>query len=245
MEKMRDIPDQSIDLILTDPPYGTTPCEWDKALPLKDLWTHLNRIIKPKGVIAMFGIEPFSSALRLSNIESYKYDWFWKKPKSLGANFAHSKNSPIKVVENICIFSRAKILHAGRGENRMAYNPQGLVKFDKIIKERMPSKIDSFRKNVERPSHREHIQEFTNYPGNVIEMDFSTDERKKRYHPTQKPLNLLEFLVKTYTHEGDTVLDFTMGSGSTGVACLNTGRKFIGIEKDDGYYRISQERLAR
>jgi site-specific DNA-methyltransferase (adenine-specific) len=183
--------------------------------------------------------------LRLSNIANYKYDWKWKKSKSLGANFAHAKNAPIKVIEDIVVFSRSKIQHKTKNTNRMEYNPQGLIVFNKVVNDRMPSKVDLFRKQIERPSHKAFIQEFTNYPSNVLEIGFESKERKDRFHPTQKPVALLEYLINTYSKEGDTVLDFTMGSGSTGVACRNTGRDFIGIELDKAYFETAKMRIAQ
>lgn len=244
LELMKNIPDQSVDMVLTDPPYGTTACKWDVVIPFDPMWTELKRIIKPNGAICLFGSEPFSSHLRLSNLEMFKYDFKWIKNRNLGANFAHSANSPIRVIEDIAVFSRGKIAHKGESDSRMFYNPQGLKPCRQVERRRMPEKITAFRLNIARPSHSQYIREWTNFPDNTINIDFCKEEKKKnRLHPTQKPVALLEYLVKTYTFEGETVLDFTMGSGSTGVACKNLNRNFIGIEKDDKYFEIAQKRI--
>lgn len=245
LEKMKEIPDKSVDLVLTDPPYGTTACKWDSVIPFEPMWKELKRIMKNgRSAIVLFGSEPFSSRLRLSNTEMFKYDWKWIKNRNLGANFAHSANSPIKIIEDVCVFSTGKIAHKGKHDNRMTYNPQDLKPCKQIERRRMPEKITAFRHNIARPSHSEYVREWTNYPDNTLTHDFSKGEKKKdRLHPTQKPVALLEYLIKTYTLEGETVLDFTMGSGSTGVACKNTGRNFIGIERDDKYFEIAKNRI--
>jgi len=225
LEKMKDIPDGSVDLILTDPPYGTTACKWDSVIPFEPMWAQLKRIIKGNGAIVLFGSEPFSSALRMSNIKAYKYDWVWNKKK--GGNPLLAKKQPIKITETISVF---------------AYG--GCVYYP-IMQPR--------DKAVNRGSNRGRVSETTNncfsenkqythyYPKNIIE--FSNADQSSRFHPTQKPIALLEYLIRTYTNDGETVLDFTMGSGSTGVACMNTNRRFIGIELDAGYFKIAEKRI--
>lgn len=238
LELMKDIPDKSVDCIITDPPYGTTDCKWDSVIPFEPMWEQLNRIIKDNGAIVLFGSEPFSSALRMSNIKHYKYDWIWRKNTSTG--FQHAKNMPLKNYEIISVFSNGSMGHKNLlGDRRMVYNPQGIVKVDKISKN---TKNKWGNIAGERPSHKEtFVTEYENYPLMVLE--YHTE--KKTVHPTQKPVALLEYLIKTYTKENETVLDFTMGSGSTGVACVNTNRNFIGIEKDDKYFEIAKNRIEQ
>ena len=236
LELMKDIPDGSVDLVLTDPPYGTTACKWDSVIPFEPMWEQLNRIIKPNGAICLFGSEPFSSALRISNIKHFKYDWIWEKSRALG--FTHCKNKPMNKYENISVFSFAKVKHEGQ-ENRMRYFPQGLIPFGKEVNGVKACDADFSGHKFGRKSHKRYIQEFTNYPTNIL--NFANEGKTE--HPTQKPVPLLEYLIRTYTNEGETVLDFTMGSGSTGVACVNTNRNFIGIELDEGYFNIAKKRI--
>ena len=221
LELMKSIPDGSVDMVLTDPPYGTTACKWDSVIPFEPMWAELKRVIKPNGAIVLFGSEPFSSALRMSNIKNYKYDWVWQKSPT---GFLNAKKMPMKSVENIIVFY-----------NKLpTYNPQGITKIKNKTIRNHSTKIE--RTQIGLSTHnggrlREtYIQSFTGYPNQTLM--FSND---KGLHPTQKPVSLLEYLIKTYTNEGETVLDFTMGSGSTGVACVNTTRNFIGIELDDEY----------
>lgn len=238
LERMKEIPDGSVDLVLTDPPYGTTACKWDSVISFDLMWEELKRIIKPNGAIVLFGSEPFSSKLRCSNLEMFKYDWIWEKSK--GSNFTHAKNMPIKFHETISVFSKGKTIHKSQSANRMPYNPQGLIKVDK--KWSRPKKYNTEHK-LSRESHKlERVIEFENYPKSILKFT-NSDNRERGLHPTQKPVALLEYLIKTYTNEGETVLDFTFGSGSTGVACLNTNRKFIGIEMDANYYDVACDRL--
>lgn len=233
--EMKDIPDKSIDMILCDLPYGTTNCKWDSSVPLGELWKEYNRIIKTNGVIALFGTEPFSTYLRLNNIKAFKYDWIWKKTTATG--FQHAKNMPLKNYEIISIFSNGSMGHKNLlGEKRMPYNPQGIIRVDKVSK---PSK-NPYNLLGKRPSYKdEFITEFINYPTMVLE--FPKDRIK--LHSAQKPVALLEYLIKTYTNEGDLVLDNACGSGSTCVACVNTNRHYIGIEKEKEYYDISVNRV--
>lgn len=235
--EMATIADKSIDMILCDLPYGTTACKWDSIIPFQPLWTHYKRIIKDSGAIVLFGAEPFTSVLVCSCLELFKYSWKWNKVKP--SMFMNAKNAPMKKIEDICVFSSGTT--ANKSPRRMAYFPQGLEPCGKI----RPPKNDSVPKQSTiglRPSRANaYLQEFTNYPCDLIEFSFE----QKPVHPTQKPVALLEYLIKTYTLEGETVLDNCMGSGSTGVACLNTGRHFIGIEKDADYFAIALDRISK
>jgi site-specific DNA-methyltransferase (adenine-specific) len=234
LELMRDMPDGSIDAIITDPPYGTTTCKWDSVIPFEPMWEQLKRIIKPNGAIVLFGSQPFTSLLIASNTEMFKYHWVWDKCKVGG--FTSAKLKPLKIFEDICVFSFGKT--ANLNKNNMVYYPQGLVEMNKVSS----SSNDKSATGYARPSTTgQYLQTHTNYPKQLIK--FSLD--KKRIHPTQKPVALLEYLIKTYTNENETVLDFTFGSGTTGVACKLTGRRFIGIEKDPDYFDIACSRIAR
>ena len=232
LEVMKEIPNKSIDMILCDLPYGTTDCRWDSIIPFEPLWEQYNRIIKNNGVVALFGSEPFASCLRMSNIKNYKYDWVWLKNTSGG--FIHAKNKPLSFHENVLIFSKGSMGHKNLlGDKRMCYFPQGLIPINKIRKNGAKNVIGI------RPSQHDNlISEYTNYPKDILKYDSDG-----KIHPTQKPVALLEYLIKTYTNEGETVLDNCMGSGSTGVACKNVGRDFIGIELDEKYFQIAKERI--
>ena len=229
LELMKDIPDGSIDLVLTDPPFGMTKCAWDSVIPFEPMWEHLHRITKKDGAIALFGSEPFSSALRMSNIKNYKYDWIWEKTKA--GNFASCRKNPMKYHEVISVFYRAF----------PTYNLFNLVKLDVPVKSGRRNKGG----NLGHASNGDtgYLQKETGFHRSIIK--FSNKSGKGySFHPTQKPVDLLEYLIKTYTNEGDTVLDFTAGSGSTGVACVNTNRNFIGIELDDEYFKIAEKRIS-
>ena len=232
LELMKDIPDKSIDMILCDLPYGTTECKWDSVIPFEPLWEQYNRIIKDNGAIVLFGSEPFSSALRSSNFQLYKYDWKWIKEGSTG--FQTVKTQPMRKYEDIMIFSKGTI--ASCSPRNMKYNPQGLVEINKTKKVGKKPQYIGDRPNQEG---KEYVAKYTNYPVNLLE--FSRD--KNTVHPTQKPILLLEYLIKTYTNEGDVVLDNCMGSGSTCVACVNTNRHYIGFEKEPKYFDIACKRL--
>lgn len=198
------------------------------------MWERLNKLIKSNGAIVLFGSEPFSSALRMSNLNDFRYDWYWIKNTS--CDFIMAKNKPMNRNENILVFSKGKF---GIGvKNKMVYNPQGLTNVNKIIKGTNVGGGKDQRPN-RKLKEVEYTQEFTNYPKNILE--FNKD--KETFHPTQKPILLMEYLIKTYTLENEVILDFTMGSGSTGVGCIKTDRKFIGIEKDNTYFNISKERI--
>jgi DNA modification methylase len=221
---MKDIPDGSVDAIITDPPYGTTACKWDSVIDFGLMWEQLNRIIKPNGAIVLFGSEPFSSALRMSNIKNYKYDWVWVKEQ--GTGFLNSKQQPLRNNEQISVFYK----------KQPTYNPQMRTGF-KPYKTKKGGLTDNYSKDYTEVVVTESNGE--RYPLNTL--NFTRDNNKK--HPTQKPVALMEYLIKTYTNENETVLDFTMGSGSTGVACVNTNRNFIGIEMDDKYFKIAEQRI--
>jgi DNA modification methylase len=222
LELMKDIPDKSIDAIITDPPYGTTDCKWDAVIPFDLMWKELNRIIKDNGSIVLFGSEPFSSHLRLSNIKNYKYDWVWNKKKQ--GNHGLAKYQPLKIHENILIFigkSYYPQMITGKIRKKGGYNVKNNIATG--MKQINPKLSDQY------------------YPKSILEI--SNANQIGKVHPTQKPLELMEYLVKTYTQENDTVLDFTMGSGTTGLACKNLNRNFIGIEKDDNYFKIASDRI--
>lgn len=233
LEKMNGILDCSVELVLTDPPYGTTVCKWDSIIPFKPMWEQLKRIIKPNAVIAITASQPFSSALVMSNPEMFKHEWVWIKNR--GSNFANTVREPMKEHEVVLVFSRGKWtynrqmqeraeLGSARAKYAVEHNNQcreGTRQFEG----RAPHKIDSLRV----PSSH---QKFNIASG-----------REKTKHPTQKPVNLMEYLIKTYTNEGEMVLDFAMGSGTAGVACANTNRRFVGIEIDETYFNISVERI--
>jgi site-specific DNA-methyltransferase (adenine-specific) len=233
LEKMRDIPDQSVDMVLTDPPYGTTACKWDSVIPFEPMWEQLKRIIKPKGAIVITSSQPFTSALIMSNVLMFKYCWVWDKNRTTG--FLNAKSRPLKSHEDIIVFSDGS---ATSTSLTMAYNPQGLLDCN-TIKTNFTTETMGERKS--RANGSSWIQKKTNYPKSII--SFKSD--KTSLHPTQKPVALMKYLIKTYTLEGETVLDFTMGSGSTGVACVNLNRDFIGIEKDKKYFQISVDRIAQ
>lgn len=237
LELMKYIPDKSISLILTDPPYGTTACRWDTVIDFELMWDQLNRVVKPDGVIALFGGEPFTSKLICSNINNFKYRLTWDKMQ--GSGYLNSKKRPLTRVEDICIFSYVKL-------GKSTYNP--------IMSDKEKSKIRDTgeRKPCEKSTYGKHSSKLSpnydktkSHPTDIIQFSSKQAECNSlnRIHPTQKPVSLLEYLIKTYTEENETVLDFTMGSGSTGVACANTNRRFIGIEMEDKYFDIANDRI--
>lgn len=220
LERMKEIESGSVNMILTDPPYGTTACKWDSIIPLEPMWEQLKRIIKPNGAIVMTASQPFTSVLITSSLKDYKYNWTWKKNRATGV--LNAKKQPLRNIEDICVF------------NVKEYKPQGLIKYNKPSRN---AKTDS--EVYGKGQTKTYIQKYTNYPKQLLDFD----SVQRAIHPTQKPVALMEYLIKTYTNEGETVLDFTMGSGTTGVACVNTGRKFIGIELDPTYYGIACDRV--
>ncbi len=231
LELMKSIPDGSIDAIITDPPYGTTACKWDSVIPFELMWEQLNRIIKPNGAIVLFGSEPFSSALRMSNIKNYKYDWIWEKDKA--SNILNSNRQVLKIHEIISVFYKKQCV----------YNPQK-IKLEKPYKHKNRSiKSDNFGSNGKDYNEDGYTYYTHSFPKSI--QRFSKDNGGKGKHPTQKPVSLMEYLIKTYTNENETVLDFTMGSGSTMLACQNLNRTGIGIEQDEEYFNTAWRRLEQ
>lgn len=225
LDVMGAIPDGSVDLILCDLPYGTTACAWDAVIPFEPLWDHYRRVLKPDGAAVLTASQPFTTALIASNLKDYRYNWVWEKAQ--GTGFGNAKKMPLKAHEDVCVFYR----------KLPTYNPQGLVPQRKERAPETKSGGESLGKNG--LNGKPFVQEFTNWPKSVVK--FSRDGGK--VHPTQKPVSLMEYLVRTYTNEDGLVLDNTMGSGTTGVACVNANRRFIGIEKDSGYFDIAKGRL--
>ena len=227
LQLMEAIPDDSIDMVLCDMPYGATECKWDKTLDLSEVWKHINRITKNNAAICLFSAQPFTSILINSNLKNYRTEWVWEKPAATG--FLNAKIQPLRAHENIIVFYRQK----------PTYNPQ--------ITHGHPRKTAS-RKNVNSECYgdaikMQHYDSTSRYPRDVI--IFPSDKQLISLHPTQKPVSLCEYFIKTYSNENDVILDFTMGSGTTGIACLNTNRKFIGIEKDDKYFELANQRIKQ
>lgn len=224
LERMKEIPDGSVDMILCDLPYGTTACKWDVVIDFKKLWREYNRICK--GCIVLFASQPFTTVLIQSNIKNYRYSWVWKK--NFSTNFLHAKRMPLRNTEDIVVF------------NKGVYNPQ-----------KSQNHIPTQSAKGSKKGSLYHGKEIRDYVGGSTErypttlLEFSAQNIKNRLHPTQKPVDLCEYLIKTYTNECDTVLDNCMGSGTTGVACLNTNRSFIGIEKDEEYFEIAKKRIEQ
>lgn len=235
LERMKEIPDGSVDMILTDPPYGTTACKWDSIIPLEPMWEQLKRIIKPNGAIVMTASQPFTTTLIASNMKMFKYCWVWNKSRVTG--FANAKKQPLRCIEDIVVFYR----------NPPTYNPQGLIRINKKVKNGRSVGGNTLRADINESANKgslrtagsEYIQEFTGYPKQILQIS----SEGKTVHPTQKPVTLMEYLIRTYTNEGETVLDFTAGSFTTGVACVNLNRKFIGIEMDENYFNIAKDRI--
>ena len=227
LEVMKDITDGSVDMVLTDPPYGTTACKWDSVIPFEPMWEQLRRVTKKNGAIVLMAAQPFTSALVMSNVKMFKYDWVWEKPTATG--HLNAKKMPMRAHEEVLVFYK----------RLPVYNPQ---------KTKGHKPVNSYTKHTSDGDCYGATSlgisgggSTERYPRSV--KLFSSDKQKSALHPTQKPVALMEYLIKTYTNEGDTVLDFTMGSGTTGVACVNTRRDFIGIELDENYFGIAQGRI--
>jgi site-specific DNA-methyltransferase (adenine-specific) len=215
---------QSVDLIIADIPYSTTDCKWDNELPLDELWELYRRVIQPRGVIIFTASQPFTTALINSNPAWFRYMWVWVKTRA--NNFANAKKMPLKRHEDILVFYN----------QQPTYNPQNLRRIDKKRRTSKNRGGDVMNTNTFKA---EYIQEYTDYPDSILYFDREIDT----VHPTQKPVELMEYLITTYTNHGDTVLDSCMGSGSVGVACIQTGRTFIGIEKDARFFGIADQRI--
>ena len=255
LEEMKKIADESVDLILCDLPYGTTDrrgveskgsnrlLKWDTVIPLDLLWEQYRRILKPLGTVALTADQPFTSQLIMSNLDWFKYEWIWKKKKTTGFLLANYR--PMKETEDVVIFSPGGAAAASRNGKNMTYNPQGLIE-KKVKKKNNPKRLGKFLHNPEHMGENnkllhesEYEQKWTNYPSEIIEFGLDRDV----IHPTQKPVALMEYLIKTYSNEGETVLDNCMGSGTTGVAAVKCNRKFIGIEADADYFTKASERI--
>jgi site-specific DNA-methyltransferase (adenine-specific) len=227
LEILPTLPAASVDAIIADPPYGTTACKWDSVIPLDDMWAELKRVIKPRGAIVLFGSQPFTTELISSNRAWFKYCWVWDKIKPNGMGYA--KFQPMRRTEDVIVFC----------DGVHTYNAQKLSRKRPI---QYKNYSHSAVNNVSLGAMKGNKETDFHYPVNLLV--FSNANQNNRLHPTQKPVALLEYLIRTYTNEGDTVLDFCFGSGTTGAACIRTGRNFIGIEKDADYYEIAQRRLA-
>ena len=240
LELMKEIPDGSVDLVLTDPPYGTTACKWDAVIPFEPMWAAVKRVLKANGAAVFTASQPFTSALVMSNVSWFKYCLVWEKSRATG--HVHAKNKPLKKHEDVLVFSSGTTVHASQSPSRMTYNPQGLVYAPYVKKRPSAGLTGNGSTFAARKSHKkEYVAEHVGYPTSVLEV--ASEHNVGAFHPTQKPVALMEYLIRTYTNEGEAVLDFTMGSGTTGVACANTGRRFIGIERDEGYFQIAKERI--
>ena len=227
LEKMRDIPDGSVDMILCDLRYGTTACKWDTVIPFEPLWKEYKRVAKDNAAIVLTASQPFTTALISSNMKDFRYCWVWDKTR--GSNFATAKIQPMKSHEDVCVFYKKK----------PTYNPQ--YWFSKPYKTKSKQRSNPIQ-GLERGMsfcHETISENGERYPLSIIQLK----KDNSKVHPTQKPVALMEYLIKTYTNEGDLVLDNCMGSGTTGVACVNTGRRFIGIELDENYFKIAKERI--
>lgn len=231
LQLMHQIPDGSVDMILADLPYGTTACKWDNVIPFEPLWKHYWRVLKPNGAVVLFGSQPFTSSLGNSQIKHLQYSWVWDKKHATG--HLNAKKRPMKVCEDILVFYRKQPTYIPQG---IEYCPKKMINSDSDCQRGKGNKTST----VSGGLSKEYTQEYSNYPRNIIKI---RSENGNKIHPTAKPVALLEYLIRTYTLEGETVLDNTMGSGSTGVACVNTNRKFIGIEQDEKYFKIAQERI--
>ena len=238
LEGMKRIPDKSVDMILCDLPYGTTACKWDTIIPFEPLWEQYERVIKDNGAIVLTASQPFTTVLINSKFKMFKYCWYWVKSKPNG--WQHAKNRPMTKVEDIVVFSKAPMGHASLlGEKRMCYFPQGVSDNGEIvIRESKHGRTMGARPNQVGKT----VKSMTGFPSNVLE--YPNVVGKKATHPTQKPVDLFEYLIRTYTNENETILDNCMGSGTTAIACLNTNRNFIGFELDETYFDLANERIS-
>jgi len=229
LDMMEEIEDGSVDMVLTDPPYGTTQCKWDTVIPLEPMWKQLKRITKKNATIVMTAAQPFTSALIMSNVKMFKYCWYWNKVSPKG--HLNAKKQPLRLIEDVVVFySKPPV-----------YNPQKTSGHKRIIKSSVYKKSGDGSQVYGQENRNTFYDSTERYPNGLV--TFSGGDQSKKIHPTQKPVALMEYMIKTYTNEGETVLDFTMGSGTTGVACQNLNRSFIGIEKDRDYYRAAKRRI--
>ena len=241
LDVMPQLKKHSISLILTDPPYGTTSAKWDRILPFNKMWKCIKYVLKPFHACVLFGAEPFTCQLKCSNLEWFKYDWIWVKNKPVG--FVNAKNKPMNKHEVISVFSEGT--NANCAEHNTPYYPQGLITFGKKVKS--INGVKGRENTYWRPSTYKkflnggYVQEYTNYPDTVL----FYNQPESTEHSTQKPIELLKYLIRTYTKENEIVLDFTMGSGSTGVACMLTNRRFIGIELTKNYFEVAKKRIEK
>ena len=229
LERMKEIPDGSVDMVCTDPPYGTTACKWDSVISFEPMWEQLKRVIKKNRAIVLFGSQPFTSALVMSNPKMFKYEWVWEKSHPSGIALVNKR--VLKYHENILVFY----------EKQPTYNPQ---KWEGVKSHSVGNQVGKKTNSKSNPNMTQTTIEYPTLkqPKSIVKV---SNPRTKGMHPTQKPVALMEYLIKTYTNEGETALDFTMGSGTTGVACMNTGRDFIGIEREDEYFDIALHRICQ
>lgn len=226
LERMKEIESGTVDMILCDLPYGTTCCSWDAVIPFEKLWPEYERVIKENGAIVLFGAQPFTAVLACSNLKLFRYEWIWEKSSATG--FMNAKKQPLRAHENVLVFYKSQ----------PTYNPQKTYGHERKTAKRKDIGSEHYGKQLKIQAY----DSTERYPRSV--QLFSSDKQKQAFHPTQKPVALCELLIRTYTNEGETVLDNTMGSGTTGVACVNTGRHFIGIEQEEKYFLVAQERIA-
>jgi site-specific DNA-methyltransferase (adenine-specific) len=243
LDRMAEVEDGSVDLILADLPYGTTACKWDTVIPLGPLWHHYRRVLKPRGAVVLTASQPFTTDLIASNREWFKYCWVWVKRRATG--FMHAKNSPLKRHEDVIVFSPGVVNHASMTRRRMAYNPQfrpgkPYTKVDRTPNVRGTGSHHASKCNLEHVG-KVRVCDGSRYPSSVLEF---SEHNAGNVHQTRKPLPLFEYLVRTYSNPGDLVMDNAMGSGTTGEACLNTGRDFIGMERDPRYFSLAKRRIA-
>lgn len=229
LDILKTLPDGCVDAVVTDPPYGTTHCKWDSVIPFEPMWAELKRIIKPNGAIVLFCTQPFTSALISSNLTWFKYQWVWDKNRGNGHLVARFR--PLQRTEDIAVFCQGATTY-----NPVMSKRDKLRKFGKSPSQSQLTNRQGFRDDYTRPDYEYR------YPTNLLTFSWANRDGT---HPTQKPVGLVEYLIRTYTDAGETVLDFTMGSGTTGVACVQTGRNFIGIEIDPGYFAIAQKRIEQ
>jgi site-specific DNA-methyltransferase (adenine-specific) len=232
LEMMGEIEDGSVDMVLCDPPYGTTACKWDAVIPFEPMWAGVKRVLKKNGAAVFTASQPFTSALGASNLPWLRYSWVWRKSRATG--HMNAKKMPMKDVEDVLVFY----------DSQPCYRPQGLRALGKVQKNSASARARGITSDATSVvtggiTRETYVQESTGYPRQVL--DFASDGNT--VHPTQKPVVLMEYLIKTYTNESEVVLDFTMGSGTTSVACMNTGRRFIGIERDENYFAIAEKRI--